>query len=255
MAQKREILALRENIELHNNLIHRLRTAPEIEAHSMLRAMRSSGDLAAFESSVLSPVIDAHSSATSSTPHGSVESQLSVENELSTLHKSVYPSLQPDPTDGSVQQLIDLATFKLLPSNAYGQPPPSYYEPGPENLVPRDTIDPNLIDAQRDSITLQPGRDDMAQMLGPYRNGSFCDRRLYQLSVSFWTVVPVSNAFAAGAISFYLETDHGINGFFDADQLVQDLVEHRIDHCSAFLVSSLLCLASVSAAMSFSVLV
>ncbi|KAG6028780.1 hypothetical protein E4U41_000583 [Claviceps citrina] len=71
----------------------------------------------------------------------------------------------------------------------------------------------------------------------------FCDARLHNLQIHFWTRVPIPNRLAASAISFYLETDHLTAGVFDADLFLTDLVEQRLQHCSSFLVSALLCFA------------
>ncbi|KJZ69189.1 hypothetical protein HIM_11422 [Hirsutella minnesotensis 3608] len=68
----------------------------------------------------------------------------------------------------------------------------------------------------------------------------YCDNRLSRLRIVNWTTVPVSNEFAAGAISLYLETDQPILGLFDADLFVQDLVEPRSRFCSSLLVNALL---------------
>lgn len=80
---------------------------------------------------------------------------------------------------------------------------------------------------------------------GPARGLEYTDPRLHSLDIGFWTAVPVSDDYAAGAISLYLETDHPIIGFFDAQLFVGDLVHRRFKFCSPFLVSSLLSFASV----------
>lgn len=64
------------------------------------------------------------------------------------------------------------------------------------------------------------------------------------LDIGFWTSVSVTNHYAAGAISTYLVTDHTILRFFDVKSFLNDLIHLRGDHCSPFLVSSLLAFAS-----------
>ncbi|KAK1757131.1 conidial development fluffy [Echria macrotheca] len=71
----------------------------------------------------------------------------------------------------------------------------------------------------------------------------YCDDRLQRLRIGYWTCVPISNELAAEVISAYLETEHRILGIFDADAILDDLVECRTGRCSALLVSSLLFLA------------
>jgi len=80
---------------------------------------------------------------------------------------------------------------------------------------------------------------------GPSRPRGYCDARLNELRLKYWTKVPIGDEFAARAISAYLVTDSGITGWFDIDLFLRDLVGHCQDHCSAFLVSSFLCTACV----------
>ncbi|KAK1969089.1 hypothetical protein LY78DRAFT_726793 [Colletotrichum sublineola] len=72
----------------------------------------------------------------------------------------------------------------------------------------------------------------------------YCDSRLERLQIRYWTKVPISNELAARLISFYLETDHAVMGFFDADLFLDDLLACRQNFCSAFLVAAVLCIAS-----------
>ena len=81
---------------------------------------------------------------------------------------------------------------------------------------------------------------------GPERVIRYCDTRLEQLNIAFWTTVPVTSQFAAGAISLYLETDQPMTGLFDAHAFIGNLVDCKLHFCSPFLVSSLLSFACVS---------
>ena len=69
---------------------------------------------------------------------------------------------------------------------------------------------------------------------------TYCDARLAMLDMSMWTTVPIPNDLAAAAISLYLQTDHPLLGFFDADVFLEDLLKGRPRYCSTLLVSSLL---------------
>ena len=69
---------------------------------------------------------------------------------------------------------------------------------------------------------------------------TYCDERLAMLDMSMWTTVPIPNDLAAAAISLYLQTDHPLLGFFDADVFLEDLLAGRSRYCSTLLVSSLL---------------
>ncbi|KAH0533398.1 hypothetical protein TsFJ059_001973 [Trichoderma semiorbis] len=68
---------------------------------------------------------------------------------------------------------------------------------------------------------------------------SLCDSRLFQINISHWTNVPISNEAAARAISLYLET-HPLLGYFDPNLFISDLVNLKYDYCSPMLVNSLL---------------
>ena len=69
---------------------------------------------------------------------------------------------------------------------------------------------------------------------------TYCDERLAMLDMSMWTTVPIANDLAAAAISLYLQTDHPLLGFFDADVFLEDFLAGRSRYCSTLLVSSLL---------------
>ena len=84
------------------------------------------------------------------------------------------------------------------------------------------------------------------QSLLPAPPPTYCDARLAMLDMSMWTTVPIPNDLAAAAISLYLQTDHPLLGFFDADVFLEDLLEGRSRYCSTLLVSSLLFWALVS---------
>lgn len=72
------------------------------------------------------------------------------------------------------------------------------------------------------------------------------DPRLKGLDIAFWTEVPVTDIFAKDAISSYLRSDHRIWDLFDADAFLSDLVSHKSEFCSSFLVNCLMAFASVS---------
>lgn len=85
-------------------------------------------------------------------------------------------------------------------------------------------------------------------IFGPPPPSLFCDDRLARLDIRRWTNVHIRNDYAAMVISLYLETDHSILGFFDADLFVDDLVNLGTRFCSPLLVNSLLFWACVSSA-------
>jgi hypothetical protein len=115
-----------------------------------------------------------------------------------------------------------------------------------EAVVGAEEIEPQLSVGFPPSALgdISPQKDYLGA--GQFQAQKYCDSRLNDLRVDFWTKVPISNEFAAAAISVYLENEHAILGFFDADLFLTNLIDHSLDYCSPFLVSSLLCLACVS---------
>ena len=79
-----------------------------------------------------------------------------------------------------------------------------------------------------------------------HTSSDYCDTRLHELDISFWTSVPISNEFAANVISLYLETDHPLLGIFDPALFISDLVTWKLQFCSRLLVNAILYWACVS---------
>lgn len=76
--------------------------------------------------------------------------------------------------------------------------------------------------------------------------GQYCDERLCRLQIDRWSCVPAANEFAAAVLSNYLENDHLVAGFFDADILRDDLDASYPHLCTPFFFSSLMFLACVN---------
>ncbi|KAF5564976.1 hypothetical protein FNAPI_1860 [Fusarium napiforme] len=122
-----------------------------------------------------------------------------------------------------------------LPVHASPSPPPLPSPPINTPSSPKDAI--------LGLLTLsQKGKPDLV-LLNEARPKEHCDLRLDELSVSYWTRVPISNRSASTLISTFLETDNSAVGFIDKDLFLTDLVQHNPTFCSAFLVSSILYLA------------
>lgn len=84
----------------------------------------------------------------------------------------------------------------------------------------------------------------------PAKQPDYCDCRLQQLDIGFWTSILIPNDLAARVISLYLETDHPLLGTFEPDLFVSDLVNCRFDFCSRFLVNAVLYWGCVSRPLS-----
>ncbi|KAG5748472.1 hypothetical protein H9Q69_007947 [Fusarium xylarioides] len=122
-----------------------------------------------------------------------------------------------------------------LPIPALTTPPPLPSPPIDTPASPKDAI--------LGLLTLsQKGKPDLVLLNEAYPKEP-CDLRLNDLSVSYWTRVPISNRSASTLISAFLETDNSAVGFIDKNLFLTDLVEHTPTFCSAFLVSSILYLA------------
>lgn len=102
------------------------------------------------------------------------------------------------------------------------------------------------------SLLRSPQQTDKASPAAAVRHAyassalGLCDVRLSNLRIRFWTTVPISNELAASVISAYLEVEHPVYGFFDADLFLQDLVSQQVEYCSPLLVNSVLFWACVS---------
>ncbi|OAQ60930.1 hypothetical protein VFPPC_01969 [Pochonia chlamydosporia 170] len=150
-----------------------------------------------------------------------VPSQSSSEFNLILRHPVAYPALAP----------VDLPSKLLRPSpirlakayrgenELFGSIPQ-----GPQPVPIPSSQTP------ADPSTVIPGKSPL----------SYCDDRLASLKIIQWTSVPVTDEFAAGAISLFLKTDHPILGLFDAELFINDLVEPCLRFCSPLLVNSLL---------------
>jgi hypothetical protein len=173
------------------------------------------------------------------------QTQSSVEYELTILHGSVYPALEPI---ASLEISLEALEKKSQPTSLIlvtQKSSPLLYLPQSDKKD-LNLINPTILSTKppRPFEGHSPG--SASPVAGPQPPPTWCDPRLDQISIGYWSRVPVSNEFAAGAISTYLETDHVLLGFFDADLFLSDLIEQRFDYCSPFLVSSLLCQACVS---------
>ncbi|CAG7561152.1 unnamed protein product [Fusarium equiseti] len=130
-----------------------------------------------------------------------------IEFELTALHGIVYPTLLP----------IDITRLSISPL----EKPASPSNHG--SLVRKSSNTPIV--------------------LSEAGSRPYCDSRLEDLDISYWTKVPISDVSAATLISLYLETDQTIIAFIDADLFLDSLVDRRPKFCSSFLVTAMLYVA------------
>ncbi|KJZ73988.1 hypothetical protein HIM_06656 [Hirsutella minnesotensis 3608] len=202
-------------------LVEHLKSLADGEALDFLHKLKSAPDLNTALSSVRCPTgnsgarpeppaVETISPPVSpgASPSASPPAQWHIESELSVLHPAVYPPLSPV-TPGS----------------------PAVY--GDSCGDPTGHFDGDYLAHHYLSVpNAQFGS-----------NGLYCDARLERLEIGYWTRVPISNALAASVLSLYLTRDHPVLPLFDTELFLADLVEQKTNFCSAFLVSSLLCLA------------
>jgi hypothetical protein len=243
MARKREMEDLRAELKQHADILDRLRVGSEAEALAVVRMLKQSPDIADIHAALNSSVMLARPSAVKAARAVAPTTYSSIEFELATLHKAVYPTLTPVEI-GSID-LVDFVDFNIRSPSLPAQALPSTDKGRTAASAVAQTIDPKLINnkmllASQDSDESDNSMDEL------WPTPAYCDDRLSRVKIGFWTNVPISDAHAAAAISFYLEADYGINGFFDADLFLDDLLSHQLENCSAFLVNALLCLACVS---------
>lgn len=158
------------------------------------------------------------------------------EFELMVQHPAAYFKITPV-TASFLERLVQMSTSPLL---------------SPRGGVNEST---NASAGKAPATNTTPPVQRLAQTRpAALPRGEYCDVRLQQLDMGTWTCVPVENEFAAAVLSNYLENDHLVSGFFDADIVLDDLVNNRTQFCSPFLLSSLLFLACVSLVRRASVL-
>ncbi|KIW32088.1 uncharacterized protein PV07_03660 [Cladophialophora immunda] len=140
----------------------------------------------------------------------------------------------------------------MMPTFPQGQIPPPLKREQSSSDSPKNVPDPLFSDASPAVGAITPEAATIEQQdthrpnkiqiqLGPQPPPRYpLDPRLGGLNIEFWTNVSISNEFAAGAISLYLETDHPFLGLFDADLFVDSLVSCSLRFCSSLLVNALL---------------
>lgn len=158
-----------------------------------------------------------------------------LEFELIARHGIIYPKMEP----------ISIARLDALVDSTVLDTMPRPTQPDAEAMVLTDSAIRAPGNSRPRPGFGAPAASAAIDVSGPSSNGKYCDPRLNRLKIGFWTGVPIPDELAAAVLSFYLENDHPLLAFFDADLFLDDLVEQRLTFCSALLVSSLLYLSCV----------
>lgn len=233
---KRQIEPLKRKVNEYEEFVNKLNLLPEEDALVLLRCLRSASDPSSLIRS-LSGSMDGrqwpsdHRAARAMTP----QADSTLEFEIMVRHPLIYPRLIP----------MDAASIKLSPAgeSLLNKPDrsnlqlfsPADSSPGTGRQSPSCPGGPAPPQPRGNRA-----REGSPRAEEPREANQYCDARLHDLDISYWTRVPANNQYAAAAISMYLQADHAILGQFDADLFLTDLVEQRPRFCSPFLVSAFL---------------
>lgn len=217
---------LQRQLSSHKELVHHLRSVPEEQAIQLLRQLRAVEDIEGFLASAEGGA--AHSLLRPSdlrmAMSGGPPSESGVEFELMARHQGVYLKISPVSTS-FLERIVQ------FPASPTASP----------TIASASTSTPD-----DPSTVCQPmsGALSLSQLRPPSPpRGDYCDARLRRLQMDYWTCVPVADDFAAAVLSDYLERDHLILGIFDADVVLDDLVNFNSHFCSPFFVNALMFLA------------
>ncbi|KAF5588573.1 conidial development fluffy [Fusarium pseudocircinatum] len=218
------------DVQSSADLIEMLRDQPEgfaLQVLDFLKQGRSPKDIIDSIGGNLSMKINPsiHTAARGSiTP-----TQTPLEFQLLVQYPKVYLPLAPLDTAS-----LDLGLLGIEPQNA-----DIFQDPGLSNLL----------DDGVSSVTVnrvvQP-QDVLGRTSFGVDNGIYIDPRLHRVEISHWTSIPISNQFAAEAITLYLNMNQPWWAFFDTDLLLDDLVNDETNFCSSMLVNALLAWATQS---------
>jgi hypothetical protein len=224
MLLRRQNVRLRERIFNLETLVDYLRNTPEVVAKDTLRRLRDTPDINSMLASGVFGTGNGHISRQPTS--GSIPLLTYIQYDVVSMlqHPILYPPLE-SPVNDLLQNHQLMKRQRLNKSI-------------PENTFLDSNSEMKMLGADMNSTS-------HSQQI-PQSPDIYLDARLQQLKITFWTSVPVTNQYAAGAIALYLITDHPFLSLFDPELFVGDLITERLDFCSPFLVSSLLAFASVS---------
>lgn len=234
-------------------MLEHLRSLPDKEALSVIRRLRTTPDVGVVLTHIRNTFPQQHPSLHHTARAILPSTESAIESELTIRYQLVYRILDPFDSQAVDVSLFDDVLHHSLPDTIPSEattPTLNSLTPVTHTATSTSTSTSSPYTSFFDSNTITPSMLSHDAESPPsnstYQHLLLCDPILNHLDVRFWTKVPITNEFAARVISRYLELDHPIFGFFDADLFLSDLVNKRTDYCSPFLVSSLLCFACVS---------
>lgn len=225
---------IRQELNKHHEFINKLKYLPDSEARDLLQRLRST----TASSSLIHDLCGGmdgrqRPSDREAALAMSVPTDSRLEFELMARHRMAYP---PSTLAEATPVKLSQASESILNQQARGQRSSA-------GSLSRYRNRPGQWPAKHASRVLHGTR--VPAPIGPLQVNLYCDNRLKNLRMEYWTGVPITNEYAAAVISFYLQTDHSFVGLFDADLFLTDLTERRNAFCSPFLVTSLMYLACV----------
>lgn len=165
-----------------------------------------------------------------------------IEFELTMLHHSVYPALEP----------LDIGSidfdnlFPRSPRKSSIMLPSEPLVPIGSGLATEETSTSPVITTAPPSPLRGFRSRHTSPVAGPVQDRQYCDSRLNRLNMGYWTRIPIGDEFAACVLSNYFESYHPIFACFDPDLFLSDLVDQKLNYCSPVLVSALMSIACVS---------
>lgn len=235
--------------------MERLRTVPESEALKLIRQLRSapSNSSAALDSAMNSLKSSTQLSDIRTNRSLSPPTQTSLEFELQVSHSPAYTPLEPLDL-----RSIDVSSW-FLPGVSQPAPSRAVLPQGLSDTQPRrgrkcDSPTPMSETSQNqrhaDGTSISPTRQWQVPVNGVVMHQDLSDDRLQSLEMSYWSTVAVENELAAAALTHFLLVHYPIFACFDASLFLDGLVDRKVDHCSPFLVSSVLSIACVCQCLS-----
>ncbi|KAI0138516.1 hypothetical protein F4776DRAFT_654301 [Hypoxylon sp. NC0597] len=195
-------------------VVELLKSLPEDQAFILLGILREKDDPATALSAFKVASAEGEGQISSDlNEQASIPAQTMLELELMANNPKAYPSLCP--INPSLLAKSNLIRSMRLPMEVYG------------------------IDTQPVLDKTSAGRKFQLPV-SPGQEVSYCDERLHDLRVGFWTDVMITNDFAARVISLYITTDNPLLGLFSPHLFITDLVNQGDRFCSRFLFNALM---------------
>jgi hypothetical protein len=246
MALKRQIQHLQLEQKDHSEVLEHLCSVPESEVHEVIQRLRTTSNLSIVLQSIKGSSLTTIQPSEMKTALGIIpKTDSGIEFELNVLHSSVYPTFKPLDIDSvNLDNLFRYNTPKspLMLSSKLQILETSN---STSNFIGKSSIMPTInIESPSPLRGIHSKRT--SSVFGPVQDYQYCDSRLNHLNIAYWTTIPISNEFAACVLSNYFESYHPIFACFDPDLFLSDLVDHKLNYCSPFLLSALMSLACVT---------